>query len=91
MNKESPGLALLIGHALAKKGKAKNDPMPSASDESGVLGEDDINDMEHLSEIASDMLKVIDQGDAKGLADLLREAFEFLDAQPHDEGEDTSK
>lgn len=80
---KKPDLAILIGHALAKKGKAKHDPMPEADDES----EDGHMDyMAHLEEIASDMLQAVEDKDAKGLAELLHEAFTVCDMQPHEEG-----
>lgn len=75
MDKGRPGLALLIGHALAKKGKAKHDPMPEAPDD-GADGDEQDSHMEHLKEVAADILKAVDEKDADGLAELLQEAFD---------------
>ena len=78
-------LALMITSALAKKGKAKHDPMPDEEDD------DSMDYMKHLEEVASDILQAVDDHDAKALAELLHEAFTVCDAEPHDEGEDTSE
>lgn len=81
MDKGKPGLAILIGHALAKKGKAQHDPMPEADDEDV---EPDYS--EHLKEIASDLIDAIHAKDVDATAELLEEAFECLEAEPHKEG-----
>ena len=83
---KKPGLAILIGHALAKKGKSKFDPAPDMEKEnpSEDVGESDIE--VHLKEIADDFLKAIEEKDADAIKDLLREAFEALEAEPHEEG-----
>lgn len=79
---EKPGLALLIGHALAKKGKAQHDPMPEGDD----MPAEDGAEHEHLQSIAEDLLKAIDEKDASALADLLKEAFEACDMSQPQEG-----
>ena len=81
---EKPGLALLIGHALAKNGKAKHDPMPQ---QDGADGAEQDSHMAHLKEIAADILQAVDDKDADGLAELLQEAFEVCDSSPHQEEE----
>ncbi len=80
-SKDKPGLAILIGHALAKKGKAKHDPMPE--EDEGYESSDDAD--AHLQEIADDMMDAIHAKDSMALKDLLREAFECLEMESHDE------
>jgi hypothetical protein len=80
MEKGKPGLAILIGHALAKKGKAENDPMAQDGEEKS--GEYDA----HLQSICDDLMDAIHAKDSGALKDLLQEAFECMDAAPHMEG-----
>ena len=68
---KKPALAILIGQALAKKGKA-------AKDSPDVHA--------HLVEVATDLLKAIEAKDVEQVASLLEEAFEVCDAAPHQEG-----
>ena len=68
---KKPGLAILIGHALAEKGKAKNDPMAEPPVDDGLD--------EHIHTIAEEMLAAIEAKDAGQLASLLQEVFEALD------------
>lgn len=80
-SKAKPGLAILIGQALAKKGKAK----------SPVLGAEEDDEMmedhsEHLVAIAKDLIDAVHSKDAEAVAELLEEAFEVCDAAPHVEG-----
>lgn len=72
---KKPGLAILIGQALASKNKMK-DGEKSDSDEH----------MERLKEIAADLLDAIKSDDVDAVAELLCEAFECCDAMPHMEG-----
>jgi hypothetical protein len=83
---KKPGLAILIGHALAKKGKAQHDPMPEGDGEDGGAGYDESELKDHLKEIASELIDAVKSEDANAVADLLQEAFECLDASPHEEG-----
>lgn len=76
---DKPGLAILIGHALAKKGKAKHDPMPEKEMDEG-------DGDEHLQAIADDLVEAIHAKDSVAVKDLLREAFECLEMAPHAEG-----
>lgn len=84
MNKSKPDLAILIGHALAKKGKAKHDPMEEENSSDGEY-KDEADAHEHLKEISSDLIKAIEDKDVEAVADLLREAFECLEMEPHQE------
>jgi hypothetical protein len=82
-----PGLALTIVNALAKKGKAKHDPMAGLADADEAPDSSKGDDgAEHLKEVASDMLKAIKDDDADALADLLREAYECCETYSADEG-----
>jgi restriction endonuclease Mrr len=72
---KKPGLAILIGHALAEKGKAKHDPMAESPD----ADTDDDGLDEHIHTIAEEMLAAIESKDAGQLASLLQEVFEALD------------
>ena len=66
---KKPGLAILIGHALKQKGKAKKDPM---ADEEMEGPEDE----SHLEDLADQILDAIEAKDAKGLKELLAEFVE---------------
>lgn len=68
--KGKPGLAILIGNALAKKGSPKPD------DESG---EGEYDNEEHMKQIATELLAAIKDNDADALKDLLMEAFMCMD------------
>lgn len=87
MEKSKPGLAILIGHALAQKGKAKHDPMPEGDGEDGGAEYDESGLKEHLKEIAKDLLDAIESKDVDAVADLLQEAFECQEMAPHEEVE----
>lgn len=80
---KKPGLAILVGDALSKKGMIKNPP----KDEMDHSDSDAEDHDEYLQEIAGDILKAVEDKDPKALADLLKEAFMCLDAMPHEEGE----
>jgi hypothetical protein len=82
---KKPGLALMITSALAKKGKASHDPMPEDDESDGM------DYMKHLEEVASDILQAVEDKDAKALAELLHEAFQVCDMQPHEEGPHTDE
>lgn len=84
--KSSPGLAILIGHALAKKGKAKHDPMPEADEEESEGYKSDEEAHQHLTEIATDLIDAVHSKDSEAVADLLQEAFECLEMTKHEEG-----
>ncbi len=87
--KAKPDLAILIGHALAKKGKAQHDPMAGAPDEESTETSEEALPPEidqHLQEIADEMLQAIEQKDSQALKELLAEAFECLESAPHKEG-----
>lgn len=87
MMDKKPDLAILIGHALAKKGKAMHDPMPDAEDEDGpASGKGDADEeSEHMEEVMTDFLKAVQDKDPKAMADLFKEAFECCESYPHDE------
>ncbi|MGD0331139.1 MAG: hypothetical protein ABSB40_11990 [Nitrososphaeria archaeon] len=78
MDEKKPGLAILIGHALAEKGKAKHDPLSEAPKDDGEAKDDGGLD-EHVHMIAEDMIAAIHEKDVDKLADLLKEAFECMD------------
>lgn len=84
MDKGKPGLALLIGHALAQKGKAKHDPMPEHMDK--MDESDHVDHMDHLEEVMKDLLQAFEDKDPKAMAELFHEAFQVCDAEPHVEG-----
>lgn len=88
MEKGKPALALLIGHALAKKGKAQHDPAPEMDDAEASDGEykSDEEAHAHLKEIAADLRQAIKDDDDDAIADLLQEAFECLEMTKHAEG-----
>lgn len=71
---KKPALAILIGNALAKKGKAKvhdelgGDAEPAESD--GVH--------EQLVQVADDLLKAFEEKDSDQIASLLEETFECI-------------
>jgi len=72
MDSKKPDMAILIGRALAKKGKSE--PMPEGDDsEEGSSGDDQ---KEHLKEIAKDLLDAIESKDVDAMADLIGEAIE---------------
>ena len=79
--KRKPDLAILIGHALAKKGKAKGDVMSDEEDNS------DSSQDEHMQQIADEMMDAIESKDSKALKDLLMEAIECMEGVPHSEGD----
>lgn len=88
-----PDLAILIGHALAKKGKAKHDPMEGQDMEEGEENsdseyKDEADAHEHLKEISADLIMAIKEQDENAVADLLKEAFECLEMEPHKENEE---
>lgn len=85
-DKGKPGLAILIGHALAQKGKAKHDPAPEMDEDGGGEYKSDEEAHAHLKEIASDLLDAIESKDVDAVADLLQEAFECLEMTKHAEG-----
>lgn len=85
MEKKHPALAILVGNALSKAGMKKSPRDKEDDEESEKYSEDDTK--EHLKEIASDMLKAIEEKDSDVLAELLEEAFECLEMSPHKEGE----
>jgi len=70
MGSKKPALAILIGQALAKKGKAKADE-GEAMDSPEEEGSED----EHMQQIADEMLDAIESKDSTALKDLLMEAF----------------
>ncbi len=72
--KGKPDLAILIGHALAKKGKSKHDPM----DDEGAEAQDDVasGKEEHVQQIADEILDAIEAKDSSALKDLLLELLE---------------
>ncbi len=80
--KDKPAIALLVGKALADKGMKKTG-MDSKDEE--MESEDN---GEYLQDIASDMIKAIQDKDPVALADLLKEAFTCLEAEPHEEYEE---
>ena len=82
---KKPGLALLITSALAKKGKAKHNPMADEMPED-MSDESALDYHEHLKSIAEDILKAVEAKDAEALANFLHEAFECCDMMPHEEG-----
>ena len=71
---KKPGLAILIGHALAQKGKAEHDPMPE--EESSDDGSDGGDTKEHLEEIAKDFIDAVESKDVAKVAELFQELFE---------------
>lgn len=86
MDKGKPGLAILIGHALAKKGKAKHDPAPEMDEDSPEEYKSEEEAHQHLTEIATDLIDALKNEDADAVADLLQEAFECLEMTAHKEG-----
>ena len=76
--KAKPDLAILIGHALAKKGKTKHDPM--MDDEDKEMADDSGAD-EHMQQIADEMLDAIKSDDSKALKELLMEAIECMGSE----------
>lgn len=78
-----PELAILIGKALAKKGKMRSDEAESKKEHESESEDLDM----HLQDIADDMMKAIHSKDSEALKDLLKEAFECMELAPHEEGE----
>ncbi len=77
--KRSPDLAILIGHALAKKGKAKHDPLDEQASEEPEDGSHDKD--EHMTEIAEELLQAFEDKNSGAIKDLLMEAFECMSAK----------
>ncbi len=71
MESKKPALAILIGQALAKKGKAKPMDEEESTDESEDGGVE-----ERMQQIAEEILDAIKSHDATALASLLCEAIE---------------
>jgi len=71
---KKPGLAILIGNALAKKGKSAHPPM----DDEEMEHKDDMESGkdEHVQQIADEMLDAIESKDSSALKDLLLELLE---------------
>ncbi len=86
MEKGKPGLAILIGHALAKKGKAKHDPAPEYDEDSPEEYKSEEEAHAHLKEIMSDFLQAVKDEDVDAMADLFHEAFECSEMTLHKEG-----
>ncbi len=68
---KKPGLAILIGNALAKKGKAKSPMMDEEADDDMDSDKD-----EQVQQIADEMLDAIEAKDSLALKDLLLELLE---------------
>jgi len=71
---KKPDLAILIGHALAKKGKSAHDPM----EEEMVDDSEESDKSDHMLQVAEEMLVAIESKDAQALADLLMEVHECM-------------
>lgn len=69
---KKPGLAILIGHALAKKGKASHDPMPDESENMDSPEMDEETDS-HLQEISDELVDAFESKDSKAVKELLLE------------------
>lgn len=74
--KGKPDLAILIGHALAKKGKAKHDPLGADDEEAEAKDDMASGKDEHVQQIADEMLDAIEAKDSGALKDLLLELLE---------------
>lgn len=84
-SKHSPALAILVGQAL-HKGGMKGAKGSDESEEKPSYDSPEEAD-QHLQEICDDMMQAIHAKDSEALKDLLKEAFECLEAEPHDEEE----
>ncbi len=82
MKENKPSLAILIGNALAKKGKSKS--MPIEDDESSSEGNEK---EEHLQEVADELVSAFHEKDSMAVKDLLQEFFECMESYPHEEAE----
>jgi hypothetical protein len=69
---KKPHLAILIGQALAKKGRAS---MPK--DESDDMPDDQDQSDTHVHQIASELLEAIEEKNVDRLKDLLLEVIEL--------------
>lgn len=78
---KKPELAIMIGQALAKKGKSSDKSMMEDKSDEDSSSKDDHK--EYLKEIAGDIISAIEDKDADALADLLEEVFTCLEASPH--------
>lgn len=86
MEKKNPALAILVGSALSKAGMKKAGPKEEKEDMEESYDSPEQAD-DHLQEIADDMMDAIHSKDSVALKDLLREAFECMEMEPHEEGE----
>jgi hypothetical protein len=79
MDKGKPALMLAVMDGLKKKGKLD-------SDAGSEPVEVDDSSRAHLEDIAKELISAVHDKDHIAVADLLEEAFECLDSQPHEEG-----
>lgn len=82
--KKNPALAILVGNMLSKSGMKKNSEAPAEESEESYDSPEEAGDQ--LQMIAEDMIAAVKAGDASALRDLLREAFECMEMEPHGEG-----
>ncbi len=74
-----PALHALLSHSPRAKG------MFEGGYAEGGEAEDD-GDMDGMSAVAESLISAVQGGDAAGVASALRDAFELLEAEPHEEG-----
>jgi hypothetical protein len=89
MESKKSALMLAVMDGLKKKGKTGR--LKSSAEEDGDVQSDTESGPDaHLASISGDLIEAIEQKDSKAVAELLREAFEYLDSEPHEEGEHLS-